>query len=88
MIDFDVVEPTNVTTQGYLQVDCGTSKVKAAGADPVDVATLANSITLTPGTLTLDVYRGELLVHTLTREGAEELRRGEMNERVGALREG
>ena len=32
LIDFDVVEPTNVTTQGYLHGDCGTSKVEAAGA--------------------------------------------------------
>jgi molybdopterin-synthase adenylyltransferase len=29
LIDFDVVEPTNVTTQGYLHHDCGTSKVEA-----------------------------------------------------------
>ena len=32
LIDFDVVELTNVTTQGYLHGDCGTSKVEASGA--------------------------------------------------------
>ena len=32
LIDFDLVEPTNVTTQGYLHGDCGTSKVEASGA--------------------------------------------------------
>ncbi|MCB9923070.1 MAG: ThiF family adenylyltransferase [Planctomycetaceae bacterium] len=32
LIDFDVVELTNVTTQGYLHADCGTSKVEASGA--------------------------------------------------------
>lgn len=32
LIDFDIVEPTNVTTQGYLHGDCGASKVEASGA--------------------------------------------------------
>ena len=30
LVDFDVVEPTNVTTQGYWQADLGVSKVEAA----------------------------------------------------------
>ena len=55
-------------------------------AQHLDVAILGNSITLTPGTLTLDVYEGRLLVHALTPEGAESLRRGEMQRRVAALR--
>ncbi len=29
LIDFDIVEPTNITTQGYLQSDLGRSKVEA-----------------------------------------------------------
>ncbi|HJN12552.1 MAG TPA: ThiF family adenylyltransferase [Pirellulaceae bacterium] len=29
LIDFDLVEPTNVTTQGYLHADCGAPKVEA-----------------------------------------------------------
>ena len=32
LIDFDVVEPTNVTTQGYLHGDVGLPKVHAAAA--------------------------------------------------------
>ena len=32
LIDFDVVEPTNVTTQGYLHGDVGQPKVQAAAA--------------------------------------------------------
>ena len=63
-------------------------KIKASCTHPVDQATLANSITLTPGTLALDVYEGEITVHALTQAGAEELRRGEMDRRVAALREG
>lgn len=39
-------------------------------------ALLANSITLTPGTLTLDVDGDELVVHTLTRATRDELLTG------------
>lgn len=45
----------------------------------------ANSITLTPGTVTLGVDRDSLEVHALTRAGARTLARGEMNRRVARL---
>ena len=61
--------------------------VKVSCKHPVDQAILANSITLTPGTLALDVYNDEIIVHALTTEGADELRRGEMDRRVSELRE-
>ena len=48
----------------------------------------ANSITLTPGTITLDLEGSELLVHALTREAADALREGEMDRRVTALERG
>lgn len=48
----------------------------------VGVVTYANSITLTPGTISVDVAHGEILVHALTREGAAALREGEMDRRV------
>lgn len=59
--------------------------VDAQDLDPVSQATLANSITLTPGTLSTDVDRGLIEVHCLTREIADELREGEMRRRVAAL---
>ncbi len=46
---------------------------------------LGNSITLTPGTVTLDIYADRLLVHALTKEGAAALEEGEMNRRVASL---
>jgi len=61
-------------------------KIKASCSHPVDQAILANSITLTPGTLALDVHNGEITVHTLTEAGAADLRKGEMNRRVSELR--
>lgn len=45
----------------------------------------ANSITLTPGTVAVEVEAGEFLVHALTREGAAGLAGSEMDRRVTAL---
>jgi len=61
-------------------------EVEARAQHPVDQVILGNSITLTPGTLTLDVHNGILKVHCLTEEGAQALIAGEMNHRVAALR--
>lgn len=48
----------------------------------VGVVVYANSITLTPGTISIDVKQGEILVHALTKEGAAGLMTGEMDRRV------
>ena len=48
----------------------------------------ANSITLTPGTITVEARPGEFLVHALTRAGAEGTTSGDMDRRVSALRRG
>jgi len=45
----------------------------------------ANSITLTPGTISVEVERGEFLVHAITAEGAAALAGSEMDRRVTAL---
>ncbi len=57
-------------------------RVKADQPGPVGKTTYANSITLTPGTVAMSVDGDEILVHALTREGANELLEGEMNRRV------
>ncbi len=61
-------------------------EIRATALHPLDQAILGNSITVTPGTLTLDVHEGVLKVHCLTRDGAESLLTGEMDRRVAALR--
>lgn len=48
---------------------------------------LGNSITLTPGTITLDVDEDRILVHALTEAGAVDLQGGEMERRVDAFAE-
>jgi multicomponent Na+:H+ antiporter subunit E len=55
---------------------------KTSQKTTVGVVTYANSITLTPGTISVDVKRGEILVHALTREAAAGLLEGEMDRRV------
>jgi multicomponent Na+:H+ antiporter subunit E len=45
----------------------------------------ANSITLTPGTIAVEVEHGRFLVHALTREGATGLAGSEMDRRCAAL---
>ncbi len=48
----------------------------------VGLATHANSITLTPGTISVEVGRHEFLVHALTTSGAEGVKSGDMDARV------
>ena len=44
--------------------------------------TLANSITLTPGTITMDIRDGEFFVHALDKKVAADLNAGDMEDRV------
>ncbi len=45
----------------------------------------ANSITLTPGTLTTDVREGHFMVHSLSPDGIEDLRKGGMERQIQRL---
>lgn len=57
-------------------------RVKAGQKTEVGKVMYANSITLTPGTVSVNVEGEEITVHALTREGAESLQSGEMDRRV------
>jgi len=57
-------------------------RAKTSQKTTVGVVTYANSITLTPGTISVDVTKDEILVHALTREAAAGLLEGEMDRRV------
>ena len=71
-----------------LRIDPQVVELDASDLDPVDQALLGNSITLTPGTLTLDVHEGRLLIHALTSKAAAAVLDGEMKRRVAALHRG
>ncbi len=60
-------------------------EIEAAANGPVGQVMLGNSISLSPGTVTLDVHDGRLLVHCLTREGADALLSGEFDRRAAEL---
>ena len=45
----------------------------------------ANSITLTPGTVSVDLDDESVMVHALSSEGVESLEEGEMDRRVRAI---
>ncbi len=61
-------------------------KVSAMQEGPIGQVIFANSITLTPGTVSVDVDRGEITVHALTEEAAREVLDGPMNRKVALLR--
>lgn len=60
-------------------------KLKAQTKTDVGQVIFGNSITLSPGTVTLDMHKGEVLVHCLTSKAAKELQKGEANRRASTL---
>ncbi len=56
--------------------------IKASQRTDVGRVTYANSITLTPGTICIDLEGDDIEVHALTQEAAEALQSGEMDRRV------
>ena len=79
------IEVARVVIDPRLPISPKIVEIKATASHPVDQAILANSITLTPGTLAIDVHHGVITVHSLTQSGADELLAGEMDRRVTAL---
>jgi multicomponent Na+:H+ antiporter subunit E len=73
-----------VLTPG-LPISPALTVVKASQRSSVGIATFANSITLTPGTITVALNGNELTVHSLLRDGAADLTGGEMDRRVRML---
>ncbi|MEM9749794.1 MAG: Na+/H+ antiporter subunit E [Pseudomonadota bacterium] len=60
-------------------------RVEATQKTDVGKATFANSITLTPGTVSVDLHDGEVLVHALTEDLADVDGIAEMGARVCAI---
>ncbi|MHA1151918.1 MAG: Na+/H+ antiporter subunit E [Alphaproteobacteria bacterium] len=61
--------------------------VKASQTSELGQVIYANSITLTPGTVSIQVDGGKILVHAIAKEMAEDLEGGEMDRRVTAVSE-
>lgn len=73
-----ILRPSLSINPTLVEIETGTD------SDVAEVI-LANSITLSPGTVTLDVHEGRLLVHCLTRDTARSLQEGDIKSRVAQL---
>jgi multicomponent Na+:H+ antiporter subunit E len=60
-------------------------RVRASQASELGQVIYANSITLTPGTISIDVEGGEILVHALHADAAAGVENGEMDRRCTRL---
>lgn len=60
-------------------------KVPATQQDDLGRTIYANSITLTPGTVSMSIDNDGIVVHAITKEAADGLRTGQMNARVEAM---
>ena len=61
--------------------------VRVKGTQKTDLCRVifANSITLTPGTVSVNLDEEDIVVHALTEEAADDVQSGEMDRRVTAL---
>ena len=65
-----------------LPIDPHLDRIATGMPDGLTVTSLANSITLTPGTLTVDAERADLLVHSLTPTTRREVLSGERSRAI------
>lgn len=73
---------TKIILSPGLPISPTMTRVLASQRSSAGLATYGNSITLTPGTLTVGVTGNELIVHALTRDGALDVESGRMDRRV------
>lgn len=79
---------TRIILDPRLPISPTMTRVRASQRTAAGMATFANSITLTPGTITTAVKGDVLTVHALVREGAIDLEQGAMDSRVKTLEGG
>jgi multicomponent Na+:H+ antiporter subunit E len=79
------LQVARVVLDPRLPVDPVVLRVRAVATGEAAVTTYANSITLTPGTITLDVEDDVLTVHALIRAAGDELAGGAMAARVARV---
>ena len=82
------IQVTRLILKPSLPISPTMVEIEAQTQSPVGLVILGNSITLSPGTVTLDMHEGKLLVHCLTNESARALQDGEANRRTAQLESG
>ena len=76
---------TSSNILGFKKFKSHAKKIKVSQKTQLATVIYANSITLTPGTLTIEVDRDDLFVHALCDSSLTELEIGEMDKRVREL---
>lgn len=70
-----------------LPIKPASRKIKVSIKDPLIKTIYANSITLTPGTVTTEIGEDYFIVHALNSEGLDELEEGDIERRLSCLEE-
>ena len=70
---------------GFRKFKSNAKKIKTSQRTSLGIVIYGNSITLTPGTLTIEVDQDDLIVHALCDSSLNELEVGEMDKRVSDL---
>jgi multicomponent Na+:H+ antiporter subunit E len=76
------LQVTRIILDPKLPISPALARFRPRQETTVGLATHANSITLTPGTVTIEAAPEEFLVHSITREGAASTIDSEMDRRV------
>lgn len=79
------IDIARVIIQRKMPISPSVIEVKATQGTELGQVIFANSITLTPGTVTIAIDRDIVSVHALTRESADGLLTGDMDRRVTAM---
>lgn len=73
---------TRIVLDPRLPISPTMTTIKATQATEGGLVTHANSITLTPGTLSVGLRGHDLVIHALSRAGADDIEGGRMDRRV------
>lgn len=79
------IDVAKVIVRPKMAIQPSVIEIKATQETELGQVIFANSITLTPGTVTIAIDRDILSVHALTREAVDGLLTGDMDRRVTAM---
>ncbi len=77
------IQIASIVIKPKMPIDPGFVQFETSLRRKVSLVTLANSITLTPGTITVELRNYMYLVHSLVRESAGDLETGLMQRKIG-----
>lgn len=79
------IDVAKIVLNPKLPISPSVIDIQALPKGTIGQAILGNAITLSPGTMTIDAYKGTLKIHCLTRDTAQSLLNGDANQRTADL---